>query len=276
MAQKIQFVREMPLDCLTVSDHQVRVRAVDTEIDDLAESIRVHGLLEPIVVCPSANNEGQFDVLMGQRRLLAHQRLGRQTILAIAIDPPVDESTAKTLSLSENLIRRPLDNRDVIDACTALYRKYGNARAVAEETGLPYVAVLKHIKYDRLTPALREVVDSGEVKLGIALSAQDAVSVDGTLDDTEGVLLAKRMSAMTGVQRRHMLKAKRRKPKEPIETLLETCAASARKRQIIVTLDASDHQALQRYAEERKITQDEAAAQLVSDGLSRAVSVGVA
>ena len=276
MARKTQSVQEMPLDCLVVSEHQVRLRAVDKEIDDLAESIRVHGLLEPIVVCPTADDDGRFEVLMGQRRLLAHQRLGRQTILAIAIDAPVDEATAKTLSLSENLIRRALDNRDVIDACTALYKKYGNARAVAEETGLPYVVVLKHIKYDRLTPALREVVDSGEVKLGIALSAQDAVSVDGEAHDTEGVLLARRMSAMTGVQRRHMLKAKRRKPKEPIETLLETCAVSARKRQIIVTLDASDHEALQRYAEEWKITQDEAAAQLVSDGLSRVVSVGAA
>jgi len=150
----IQMIREISVKSLVLGDRQVRSRGVDKEIEELADSIRLHGLLEPIVICPNGH-PGQFEVLMGQRRLLAHRMLGREQIMAALIDEPVDLATAKVLSLTENLVRRSLDSRDVIDACTALYKKYGTARAVADETGLPYAQVLRHVKYDRLDSALQ-------------------------------------------------------------------------------------------------------------------------
>jgi len=262
---RVQAIREVPVKNVLVGKGQVRVRSVDKEMDELTESIRLHGLLEPIVVCPT-DQPGHFEVLMGQRRLTAHRRLGREKILAVIIDEPVDEPTAKTLSLSENLVRRDLDSRDVIDACSALYKKYGSARAVAEETGLPYAAVLKHIKYERLTPSLRAAVDTGEVRLDVALKAQDA-TFDDASDEADGLAVARALSGMTGVQQRQLLDARRRKPSEAITDLLAHVNAIPRKHQIIVTLSAEDHRALQLYAMSLKVTQDRAAARLVADGL---------
>ena len=73
---KIKTVRDIPLDDLVIGKAQVRKRDVGKDIDELAESIRVVGLLEPIVVAP-ADKPGKFEIITGQRRFLAHQLLGR-------------------------------------------------------------------------------------------------------------------------------------------------------------------------------------------------------
>ena len=70
-------VQELKLDDLTLSKGQVRTK-VGEGIDELAESIRVLGLLEPIVVMPSSK-AGKYEILTGQRRFLAHKRLGNET-----------------------------------------------------------------------------------------------------------------------------------------------------------------------------------------------------
>src|SRR5438132_9477232 len=116
---KIKGLKEIPLEDLVIGKGQVRVRDVGKEIDELADSISKVGLLEPIVVCP-AEKPGKFQILTGQRRFLAHQQLRKKTIMAVILDEPVDEMSAKALSLTENLIRRDLNSRDLIDACTAL------------------------------------------------------------------------------------------------------------------------------------------------------------
>ena len=263
---KVQAIREIPLKNISVGDSQVRVRDVGKDVDELAESIRLHGLLEPIVVHPTGM--GRYEVLMGQRRLLAHRRLGKTQILALIVDQPVDRATAKTLSLTENLVRRALNTKDIIDACTALYKKYGSARAVAEETGLPYTEVLKHIKYDRLTLPLRRLVDTGEVPLDVALKAQDAASLIELTSEDATVKLAKELCTMTAAQRRQAVQARRRDPGRPVDDFVAAVTTGPRSKQIVVTLSVEEHRALQLFAKAKGITQDEAAAHLIADGLA--------
>ena len=96
-------VQELKLDNLTLSKGQVRTK-VGEGIDELAESIRVMGLLEPIVVMPSSK-AGKYEILTGQRRFLAHKRLGKQTILAFVRTDTIDEHRAKGISVTENVMR---------------------------------------------------------------------------------------------------------------------------------------------------------------------------
>jgi ParB family chromosome partitioning protein len=268
--EKILHVREIPLDELVIGESQVRVRRVDADIDELVVSIRTHGLLEPILVYGKGNNGGApYEVIAGQRRLQAHRRLGRKTILSAVIDEPVDQEAAKVLSLTENIVRRDLDAKDIIDVCTAMYKKYGSARAVADETGIPYAQVLKHLKYERLHQLLRHKVDAGEIPLAIALKAQDtATDSDGNVDAAEAVDLAEVLTTMTGVEREQILKEKRRKPDSPVKVLLEKFWQDSEKnRQILVTIPAKLHKALQIHAKELGVTQDEVAARLIAAGL---------
>lgn len=268
MVAKILEVREVSLDTLVVGEGQARIRKVDAGIDELATSIRIHGLLEPILVCPGG--DGTFEVLAGQRRVLAHERLGWDKIMAAISDEPVDEVSAKAISLSENIIRRDLDTKDVIDACTKLYRKYGSARAVADESGIPYAHVLKHLKYDRLDPQLQRRVDTGEVDLNAALKAQDAVaSGDGQTNSDEAVDLAEALTTMNSAERRQILREKAASPEKKIRDILQNYWKEHEKnRQLLVTLPDSVHRAIQRRAKHSRLTQDEVAARLICDAVS--------
>ena len=59
--------------------------------------------------------------------------------LAAILDEKVDEATAKVISITENLVRRDPPLNDLIDACTALFKRYGSVKSVAQELGLPPV-----------------------------------------------------------------------------------------------------------------------------------------
>ena len=115
----IKEVRDIPLGDLVIGKGQVRVKDVGKEIDELADSIQIMGLLEPIVVAP-ADKAGKFEILTGQRRFLAHKQLKLPTISAAVLSQKVDESTAKAISVTENLVRRDISQKEKIDACTSL------------------------------------------------------------------------------------------------------------------------------------------------------------
>ena len=264
---RIKEVKEIPLEDLVIGKGQVRLRDVGKEIHELAESIRTIGLIEPIVVCP-AEKPGKYEIITGQRRFLAHQELKKPKILAAILDQKVDETTAKVISITENLIRRDLNKRDLIDACTALYKRYGTAKAVSEETGLPYHKVNEYVKYDRLKPELRQLVDKGGVDVKVALRAQDAASVTGTYEPAEAVKLAKEMAGMSGAQQVKLVKEREQKPNTPVDEAIEAAKTGAKIVQIMVTIGANVHRSLQTYAKEEGTTQDDAAAGLITEALS--------
>lgn len=266
--KRFREIRELPMDDLTIGKTQVRTHEVGKEIAELADSIRKIGLLEPIVVCPSAKQEGKFEIITGQRRFLAHKELKAETILAAILDESVDETEAKVISLTENLLRRDLNNRDLIDVCTALFKKYGSVKLVCDETGLPYAKVSEYVKYDRLAPAMKQMVDTGQAKLKDALRAQDAASVSGELDVNVAVQLAKEMSTMSGMQQERLVRDRQEDPTKPIEELLEEQRTSKKIVQIVVTVTTTLQQQLQTFASTEGTTQDDAARSLIEEGLS--------
>ena len=260
-------VKEIPLDDLVIGKGQSRLSQVGKDISELAESIRKVGLLEPIVVCP-AEKPGKFEIITGQRRFLAHRELKKNTILAAVLSEKVDEMTAKVLSLTENLIRLDLNRKDKIDACTYLYKKYGSVEIVCEETALPPREVREYIKYDRLKPELRNLVDKGQADIKAALRAQDAASIGGKYSPDEAIKLAKEMASMSGVQQVRIVKERERKPTLPVDEIIESAKTGAKVTQIVVTLGAAAHQALQTYAREEDSTLDDAARTLIEEGLA--------
>jgi ParB family transcriptional regulator, chromosome partitioning protein len=267
--KRFREVKELPLDQLVIGKTQVRTREVGREIEELAESIRKVGLLEPIVVGPSAAKPGMYEIITGQRRFLAHQEIGASSILAAVLDETVSETEAKVLSLTENLLRRDLNNRDLIDACTALYKKYGSIQDVVKETGLPYNKVSEYVRYDRLVPEVRALVDAGQVRIKDALRAQDAASAASGQPDRElAVRLATEMSTMSGAQQERLLKDRKENPKRSIDEVIEEQKTSKKVVQIVVTLSATLQERLQAFAKEEATTQDDAARSLIEEGLT--------
>jgi ParB family chromosome partitioning protein len=266
MAKIVEF-KDIPLDDLEIGKAQVRLRDVGRDINELADSINQVGLLEPIVVAPTEIDE-KYEIILGQRRFLAHQELGLETIKAGILDGPVEEIEAKVLSVTENLVRRELNRKDLIDVCTYLYKQYASMRAVATETGLPYEKVREYVKYDRLIPELKTLVDGEGLEVKVALRAQDAAAIEGKPDSQEAVKLAKEMSGMSGAQQRKIQQAREENPAASTDAIIEQAKSGGKVTQIVVTLGQQIHRSLGQFANEEEISIDEAASQLIENGLS--------
>lgn len=274
MARVVEY-REVPLDQLEIGKGQARQRVSDRGIPDLAESIHKQGLLQPILVAPTGT-AGRYEILIGQRRFLAHQhlldagRLDKPEIMAAVLDEHIDEAEAKALSLTENLLREGLSQIDSIDACTYLYKKYGSIAAVAQATGIKADIVSQYVKYPQLSDGLKDLVDHHGVKIETALRAQRIAGRGEDFDEAAAVELAREMSGMSGAQQKKLANTAEEKPDADTSDLIEEAKSGAKITQIVVTLTSGVHGLLQRYASEQGTTQDDAAGTLLEAGLAAA------
>jgi ParB family chromosome partitioning protein len=260
-------VKDLRLDDIVIGLGQVRTSTTSKDIDELATSINKVGVLQPILVCP-AEKEGKWEAIIGQRRVLACRELGLETIPARLLAYRPDETERKALSLTENMLRLDLSHREKVDALTYLYKKYDSVGAVAEATGISESVVRDYVNYIRLKPEMKELVDSGDVKIGVAVKAQDAAAAAGEYQAEEAIQFAKEMSGMSGAQVQRIVKKRQENPTAPADELIEAAKGPEKITQIIVTLLPEIHSSLQAYARDEKTNQDDAAAILISEGLA--------
>lgn len=264
-------VQEIDLDTLVVTRGQARTREVETNLDELVENLRIHGQLEPIVVAPmkSAAGERKYEIVAGQRRYLAARRLNWETIQATVFDEQLDEASTRALSISENLIRQDLTAKDLIDACTELYRKYGSVKAVSEELGLPYNKVRSYVKFERLRPALKELVGAGTIDIKTAIRVDDFCG-DRDVEPAELKETAAQVAGMTNAQQLDYFRTLgRRNSGAPGNGKVGAPAGQAEYQpgavaQMVVTLRQDDHVKLRRWATERGMGLDAAARGIIA------------
>lgn len=261
-------VQEIPLEAIDIGTAQVRVD-LSVGIEDLIRSIRVQGLLQPIIVFRTSGD--RYEILAGQRRFLACEKLGFKTIRAVVREgEQFDEMDKVAISLTENVVREDNRQKELIDACTKLFKRYGSIKMVAEEVGLNPQRVSKYVKYDQLVPDLKQLVDNAKLDIGVALQAQTAAqSEDGTVDSEAAVKFASELAPMSNLQRKQFVKVVQDDPQGSIEERIEHGRKQPVLKQIIVTLESSLHKGLQRFAQDESLSQDEAALVLIEDGLLR-------
>jgi ParB family chromosome partitioning protein len=114
----------LPLDQIDHNPHQTRREFDQAALQELAESIAVQGVLQPIVVRPGLHpgNEGRFTLILGERRLRASARLGNTTIPAIV--KRVSEQQAAEMTLVENLQRQDLNCVEQAEAFSNLSKDF--------------------------------------------------------------------------------------------------------------------------------------------------------
>ena len=156
-------IRDIALDQIRVSAFNTRkdlsAGTEDTSTDDLANSIRDLGLLNPVTV--RMTPEGQYDLVAGQRRYRAFQRLGRRTIPAVIKDS-LDDTGAMVISLVENVHRAEMNPMDKAKAYQGIYVRYGDVGRVAKETGVTRQTVLRYLPLLKLTQAIQDEVSTSE------------------------------------------------------------------------------------------------------------------
>ena len=125
-------VRHIPLDRIESNPEQPRVTFVQETIDELASSIREHGVLQPILVRPL--RPGTFQLIAGERRWRAARQSGLETIPALVED--IDDETALEIAIIENLQREDLSPLDEAAMYDRMIRDHGySIRKLAEKLG---------------------------------------------------------------------------------------------------------------------------------------------
>ena len=263
----IEKYMKIPLEDLVIGKGQVRVSDVGAGIEELAESIRVQGLLQPIVVCQAEDGK-RWEILTGQRRFLAHQKLERDTIYAAVLSERVEEAEAKTISITENLIRRKLTGKDLKDGILYLYKIYGSVKDVAAATGISQQKVRANVNYQRLHPDIQKLVDDGEVLINVAVRANDtAMNRAGEVDPEEAVTLAREMSPMSEIQRKKLSQDRREHPEKSVDDVIESAKTGEQVVQVTVTITSTTHAALRSVAREVGLNNADTAAMLIDEAL---------
>jgi len=111
--------REIPLAEIERSPFQTRTRFDEVQLAELAASIASTGVVQPILVRPLPH--GRFQLIAGERRWLASQRAGKETIPAIVRQ--VSDEQAMEMTIVENLQRSDLNPMEQAWRCKPMWRK---------------------------------------------------------------------------------------------------------------------------------------------------------
>jgi ParB family transcriptional regulator, chromosome partitioning protein len=164
-------VLSLPLEAVARSPAQPRKR-----FDELAASIREHGVIEPILV---RREGGAYRILAGERRWRAAQRAGLREIPALVRD--ASEREAFELALVENLQRQDLNAIEEAEAFEILLTDHALTQdEVASRVGKDRSTVANALRLLRLPPTVREAVREGRLDMGharalLALPGQEAI-----------------------------------------------------------------------------------------------------
>ena len=135
MAKIVGYI-DILLGDLVIGKAASRTEDPAADIKALAASIQAQGLLQPIVVCP-ARESGKWEILAGQRRLLAHKLLKRESIPAAILDRRVEGAEAKAISITENLVRRSPSIEELIGGAAFLHNRSASMSDAVDAADLP-------------------------------------------------------------------------------------------------------------------------------------------
>ena len=165
-------LQELPLNRVVPNPHQPRKVIDPQSVGELAASIQSEGLLQPIVVRPTANG---YELIAGERRWRAHQHLGKESILARVLD--VSDLSSASLSLIENLQREELNPLEEAMGYQSLVSDFNlTQQEVAERMGKSRSHVTNLMRLLQLDGELRRLLAEGELSVGhakVLLSVED-------------------------------------------------------------------------------------------------------
>jgi ParB family chromosome partitioning protein len=156
--------REIPIDLVLRGRFQPRTEFAPGELDDLANSIRQAGVVQPILVRPAGK---QFELIAGERRWRAAQLAGLHDIPAV-IRSLTDEQAAQA-ALIENIHRADLKPLEISDFIQRLIAEFGLTHEhVADMMGLSRPVVTNYLRLLRLSAPVRDLVNQGRLQAGHA------------------------------------------------------------------------------------------------------------
>lgn len=177
-ANTLGTIYEVPIDQIQISQLNVRMSelSANRNLDELADSIRIHGLLQPVVLTGEYGSP-PYQLISGQRRFLAHERILKAERIRAVFAGNLDDTEVIIRSLVENLQRVELDYADTSKAVTTLYEKLGDEYAVKDATGLSIKCIRDHLRIDsRASPKIKAQLAEGVVSVADVKRALNAAN----------------------------------------------------------------------------------------------------
>jgi ParB family chromosome partitioning protein len=158
-------LREVPVEAIRPNPWQPRTHFDARELEELAQSIREHGVLQPVLV--SQQPDGSFQLITGERRWRAVQLAGLPTVPAM-----VKEATPQAsleMALVENIQRRDLNPLEEAHAFRQLLDEHGlTQEQLAQRIGKSRVAVTNTLRLLHLPDEVRQALANGAISEGHA------------------------------------------------------------------------------------------------------------
>ena len=157
--------RELPVYKVEPNPDQPRREFDEAELQALADSISVHGVIQPLTVREMPN--GYFQIIAGERRWRAARMAGLSDVPVVVIE--ADDRKAMELALIENLQRQDLNPVEEALGYKTLMEEYGLTQEnTAQQVGKSRSAVANTLRLLALTPEVLELLKTGEITAGHA------------------------------------------------------------------------------------------------------------
>ncbi len=157
--------RDLPIDQLQRGEYQPRVRMDKQALAELGESIRSQGILQPLLVRPTAG--GKYEIIAGERRWRGAQLAGLQSVPAVVRE--ISDQTAMAVGLIENIQREDLNAIEEARGYRRLLDEFGlTHQEVSEAVGCSRTQVTNLIRLLALHPKVQEMLEAEEVSMGHA------------------------------------------------------------------------------------------------------------
>jgi len=158
-------VAQIPIEDIDKNPFQTRYVSHDDKLEELAQSIKANGVLQPIVVRPSEEDHGRYVLIIGERRLHAAKKAGRTTIPALV--RRVSLQQAAEMTIIENLQRDDLNPLEQAEAFRVLSKQFSLTQAqIGERVGLSRESVANYMRLLKLPEKVMELL--AEQKMSFA------------------------------------------------------------------------------------------------------------
>jgi ParB family chromosome partitioning protein len=154
---------ELPIASIDPNPDQPRRVFSEAELESLAGSIRIHGVLQPVVVRRAGE---RYELIVGERRWRAAQRAGLDTIPAVVAD--VDADDRLEVALVENVQRSDLNPVELAIAFRALADTGATQEEIGRRVGLDRSSIANHLRLLDLSKEIQSDLEEGRLSMGHA------------------------------------------------------------------------------------------------------------
>lgn len=169
----------LPLDVIRSGKFQPRTRFTDEQLQELAQSIRKNGIMQPIIVRPLAGQGGQYEIIAGERRWRAARLAGLDMVPVLVRD--IGDQQALELALVENVQRQDLNPLEEANGYQRLMDEFRYTQEeLAQTVGKSRSHIANLLRMLALPGAIKEMLEEGQISMGHAralLGVENAVDM---------------------------------------------------------------------------------------------------